>query len=91
MVSLKPLNETVKEGGNAEFYCSATGVGESYFEYQWILNREPISQREKFHTINNVSINTTGDYTCLVRNKYGDIGQSEKATLILSGNNYIKL
>ena len=84
-----PLNKTlVNEGENARFYCHAIGVGASYFEYQWFLNRELVSQNRSL-IIDNVLVSDTGDYICFVRNQYGGIGQSEKSTLILGGNKYI--
>ena len=77
----------MNKGKDAQFTCSATGVGSSDFIYQWFLNREPIDgQTTAFLSIDSVSVYETGDYTCSVKSPYG-IGQSEnKGTLFLNGN-----
>ena len=90
VVHIEPqlLNLTVNAGENAIFYCSATGVGSSYFKYQWFLNREPIEdQSTATLNIDAVSVYKTGNYTCSVLSPYGAISQSNNTiTLILRGN-----
>ena len=71
-------------GGNAEFFCLASGLGANNLTYQWFLNDLPIAdQAEPTLVINDVSEDNTGDYLCFVRNPYGGIGQSRVARLIL--------
>ena len=86
-IDLQNKTTEVKEGDSVNFFCSATGLGASTFTYQWFLNREPVDgQSTSLLVIDEVSVYTTGDYTCSVKSQYGGIGRSGKATLILSGN-----
>ena len=87
VVNIEPENITVKEGDTVQFNCTATGVGESRFVYQWFLNREVVAdENTSILIINADSVDKTGDYSCSVQNIYKDIGRSEKtATLLFSG------
>ena len=74
----------VKVGKPVELFCSATGVGTEDFVYQWVLNGLPImGQDTSTLVIHAVSEDNTGDYKCLVRNRYNAIGQSELVILVL--------
>lgn len=74
----------VKAGERVQFTCSATGVGDDSFIYQWILNdRSVYGQDTPTLVIGSVSEDNTGDYKCFVKNQYNGIGQSEVAKLVL--------
>jgi len=85
MVSIVSARKIVKEGEHAEFNCTATGVGVNDFSYQWFLNNIniKISSLESTLVIDSVSEDNTGNYTCSVKNPYGEIGESGIARLIL--------
>ena len=85
VVSIESEKEIkVKVGTLVELFCSATGVGAEDFTYQWFLNGLPImGQDTSTLVIHAVSEDNTGDYKCLVRNRYNDIGQSELVILVL--------
>ena len=84
MVNIAPTEIKVRTEGSAEFLCSATGVGSNDFIYQWFLNTLPVADQETSTlVINIVTEDNTGDYTCSVRNSFGNIGRSEVARLIL--------
>ena len=83
-VNITPAEVKVREGERVEFFCSATGVGNNDFTYQWFLNNLPIAgQATPTLVINSASEHNTGDYMCFVSNPDGEIGQSEVARLIL--------
>ena len=85
MVSIESEKELKVEAGKpVELICSATGVGAEDFVYQWFLNGLPImGQDTSTLVIHVVSEDNTGDYKCLVRNRYNAIGQSELVILVL--------
>ena len=86
MVTITPTNITVKEGEYVEFKCSATGLGANDFKYQWYINQHPVSKEgnTSVYIISSVSEEDVGNYTCEVRDHYGNIGQSAVARLFLS-------
>lgn len=84
VVEIKPKELTVKIGEQAEFNCSATGVGANNFKYQWFLNNRAIDGKNTSTlVIDPDSVDDTGDYTCSVTNEYGGFVQSKVATLYL--------
>ena len=82
----QPPDLKVDQGKRADLTCSATGVGASEFVYYWFLNREPVGQNSAILTIDPVSVDDTGNYTCYVESPYKAVGESKPATLILNGN-----
>ena len=78
------MKQTVDEGVNAIFTCMASGVGDTSFTYQWFLNNIPVSGEDKSILNIQATQDTSGSYTCYVKNQYGNIGQSEAAILTLS-------
>ena len=84
LATVIPTQVEAKKGENAEFNCSAIGVGVDDFKYQWFLNKAVVAGQNALSlVIDEVSENNTGDYTCSVKNSYGGIGRSEVARLIL--------
>ena len=84
MVIVTPSSRTVAEGDSVTFTCLATGVGASNFTYEWLLNGSAINEQSYNITIASVSESTVGSYKCVVKNPYGDSGQSNTAILTLS-------
>ena len=83
-MSVTPAEVEVRKGDNVEFICSATGMGANNFTYQWFLNDLPVAVKAMpTLVIDDVTENNTGDYVCFVRNRYGGIGQSGVARLII--------
>ena len=87
VVSVMSVRETeLKEGENAEFNCTATGVGASNFTYQWFLNNQPVDGEDtQTLVVSSVSEGNTGDYTCSVLNPYGVIGRSDNIITLVLG------
>ena len=86
MVNISPGLINARKGESTEFTCSATGVGETEFEYQWFLNQRHIpDQNTSTLIINHVTYADSGDYTCSVRNPFKGIGHSGVAKLLYSG------
>ena len=84
-VIVTPSLLNVDEGQSATLRCSATGVGADSFTYQWWLNNVLINREtEPALIIAATSQTDTGDYSCIVGNKYGGFGVSDVVTLILS-------
>ena len=85
MVAVTPSSVTASEGDSVTLMCLATGVGASSFTYEWQLNGNLIrGASSNSTTIDAVSESATGNYTCIVKNQYGDISQSNAATVTLS-------
>jgi len=75
----------VDERQSATLRCSAIGVGADSFTYQWWLNNVLINgETGPALMITSTTSTDTGDYSCIVGNKYGGFGVSDIATLILS-------
>ena len=82
-VNIVPMNRTVDEGVNTTFTCIASGVGNTSFTYQWrFLNDHELKDDKPILNIL-VSQDTSGSYTCSVKNQYGNTGQSEAAVLTI--------
>ena len=85
MVTVAPSSVAASEGDGVTLTCLATGVGASSFTYEWQLNGSLIRGLSiDSITINAVSESTIGNYTCIVKNQYGDSSQSNGATVTLS-------
>lgn len=91
MIVLPPEVKAVPEvvrtrrGETTAFTCLATGVGGNNFLYQWFFNNAPIVGEDASLLLINVinSVDSSGEYTCSVRNTYGGTGRSGVARLIL--------
>ena len=79
------MNRTVDEGEKTTFSCIASGVGSSSFTYQWYHNNNPITGADQQSLNITTSLDNSGNYTCSVKNRYGNTSQSEAALLIILG------
>ena len=77
------MNRTVDEEEKTMFSCIASGVGSSSFTYQWYHNNNPITGADQQSLIITASLDNSGNYTCSVKNRYGNTSQSEAALLII--------
>jgi len=83
-VTITPLSVSSSKGQRVTFTCSANGVGVDSFVYGWLLNGVPIDGRARKTLTVTTSTDNSGNYQCIVRNRYNGFGRSPAATLILS-------
>ena len=78
-------SQRVEVTHNATFTTMVTGVGSNSFTYQWRHNGTIISgETNNTLIITNLSPYNTGEYSCTVRNQYGD-SNSSSISLIVTG------
>ena len=78
-VTVIPSSQTVEVTHTANFTINVSGVGKGNFTYQWQRNGVNISETKNL-SLFNVDEVTSGYYTCIVTNQYGDTA-SDKAYL----------
>jgi len=70
------VTDTVK------FTTTVSGVGKENFTYQWRFNGEDINgEISNTLTINSVSKDDGGNYTCVIVNEFGDSSTSSASVL----------
>ncbi|KAL9951226.1 hypothetical protein ACROYT_G043850 [Oculina patagonica] len=79
LIATHPQGDTVREGGNFNMYCNATGTPE--LTISWTRNESPINTSDnsrisllddnKQLTITNVSRTDSGEYRCVAKNRVG--------------------
>lgn len=77
-ITQSPINVRTNVGSTVTFTCSAVGSGPLH--YDWFLNGTDLSHHTRTLTVNNVNLNTAGEYTVHVSNDYS----WEEATAVLS-------
>ena len=82
-MTVMPSSQSVEVTHTATFTTMVTGVGP--FTYQWRHNETIISgETGDILIIRNVASNSTGVYSCMVMNQYGD-SDSSLALLTVTG------
>ena len=85
VVTVKPSSHNIEVTRAVIFTATASGVGLEDFTYQWKHNGSFITkQNGTTLIITNIMERDAGNYSCLVRNIYGNSMLSNVVTLIVS-------
>lgn len=84
-VEVTPLNQSTEVTTNVNLIATPEGVGRKNFRFQWKKGSENIAYGNgPLLTLENVSENDTGSYTCHVRSQYGDSAVSNIALVYVT-------
>lgn len=84
-MTVMPPNQSVEVTHNAKFIAIVADMGSNSFTYQWKHNGTNISgENRDILIVNNIQESDSGEYECVVINKFGDTNTSNVVVLTVT-------
>ena len=91
-MTVDPPSQSVEVTRPVKLTTTVSGVGKEHFSYQWRHNGADINgETSNTLTIDSLTIDHSGNYECVVENKYGDRVTSNVSQLIVEGTVRVKI